>query len=50
MLLKRGLGISNAKTWLNWLRKWAVRVVVTGNMWAFLLLAGKSQNKKNYKF
>ena len=47
MLLKRGIGISNAKTWLNWLRKWAMRVVVNGKIPAFLLQAGKSQNKKS---
>ena len=36
MLLKRGIGIGIAKTLLNWLRKWAMRVVVNGKIhrWA----------------
>ena len=45
MILKRGMGISNAKAWLNCLRKWAMRVVVNGKISGFLLQAGKSQNK-----
>ena len=42
MLFKRGIGISSAKTSLNWLRKWAMRAVVNGEMSAFLFQAGES--------
>ena len=42
MFLKRGIEISSAKTWLNWLRKWAMRAVTNGKISAFLLQVGKS--------
>ena len=35
MLLKRVLGISSAKTQLNWLRKWVMRAVVCGKYQLF---------------
>ena len=34
----------------QWLRKWAMRVVVIGKISAILLQAGKSQNKKITSF
>ena len=50
MLLKRGIRINSAITWLNWLSQWAVRAVVDGKISAFQLPAGKSWNKKVTNF
>ena len=41
MILERGIGISSAKTSVNWLHKWANRAVGDGKISAFLLQAGK---------
>ena len=50
MLLKRsGITISSVKTWLNWLRKRAMRAVANGKISAFFIQAGKSE-KKNIGF
>ena len=46
MLLKRlGITIISVKTWLNWLRKRAMRAVANGKISVFFLQAGKSGKK-----
>ena len=47
MLLKRGIGISNAKTWLNYLHKWTMKVVINGKISTFLLPLVNPKIKKS---